>query len=139
LVGIHKQNLASMDKLFVHEDPNELAGHLQSETGHSPATVCTGSGLTVCGCCTRQFQGRTVGSYVVQTPSGPVSVVIVPDSPQSLGMTPGKGQPSAERPIWRASCEGCSMAAVRIGGRSYCALGRVTTDDLAVVLDSLLE
>ena len=59
LVEIHKQNLESMDDLFIHEDPNELAGYLESETGHAPAMLCTGSGLTMCGCCTRQFQGIT--------------------------------------------------------------------------------
>jgi hypothetical protein len=139
LVGIHRQNVESMDKLFVHEDPSELVGYLESETGHAPAVLCTGSGLTMCGCCTRQFQGRTVGSYVVKGQGGPVSIVVTLDSPESLGMTPEKkGQPS-KRPVWRATCEGCNMASVRIGDRSYCAVGQVTQKDLDNVLDSLLE
>jgi hypothetical protein len=139
LVEIHKQNLESMDDLFIHEDPNELAGYLESETGHAPAMLCTGSGLTMCGCCTRQFQGRTVASYVVQGRGGPVSVVVISDSPKSLGMTPEKTQQPSKRPVWRASCEGCNMASVRIGNRSYYAVGQVTQEDLDGVLSNLLE
>ena len=139
LVEIHKENIESLDGLFVHEDPSRLTGYLENETGHAPATLCTGSGLTLCGCCTRQFQGRTVGSYVVQSQNGPISIVITPDSPKSLGMTPGKGQQPSKRPIWRARCNGCNMASVSIGNRSYYAVGQVAQEDLDGVLSHLIE
>jgi hypothetical protein len=139
LVGIHKQNLESMDELFVHDDPHELARHLEDQIGHAPAMICTGSKLKVCGCCTRQFQGRTVGSYVVEAEGGPVSIVVVPDSPKTLGMKAERQVSSSQRPIWRASCQGCNMATVRIGDRSYCALGQVNHNELTAVLDNLLE
>lgn len=139
LVDLHSQNLSSLDTLFVHDDPRELAGHLEDKTGHGPAMICTGSEMKVCGCCTGQFRERTVGSYVVQTPNGHVSVIVIPDAPESLGMTPDKTQQPSGRRIWRAACEGCNMALVRIGNHSYCAVGRVPQAVLERVLDMLLE
>ncbi len=139
LVQLHEQNLDSMDTLFVHEDPRELAGHLEDQTGHCPAMVCTGSEVKVCGCCTGQFQGRTVGSYVVETPSGHVSIIAIPDSPGSLGMKADTMPLPSGRTIWRAACEGCNMALVRIGDRSYCAVGEVPQHDLERVLGALLD
>jgi hypothetical protein len=139
LVGIHRQNLVSMDELFAHEDPAELTGYLERETGHAPAMVCTGTGLTMCGCCSRQFRGQAVGSYVVQGPGGAVSIVIVPGGPESLGMTAGGKQLVSGRSVWRSRCEGCNMASVRIGDRSYCAVGQVSQESLDSVLGSLLD
>jgi anti-sigma factor RsiW len=139
LVGIHKQNVESLDELFVHKDPNELAGYLASKTGHAPTMLCPKSGLKVCGCCTRQFRGRTVGSYLVEVQGRPISIVVVPDSPKSLGLTPEKGKQSSKRAVWRARCEGCNMASVRIGDRSYYAVGQVAQENLDSVLTGLLN
>ncbi|MBN1359401.1 MAG: hypothetical protein JW993_02365 [Sedimentisphaerales bacterium] len=137
LVSLHEENLNSMDALFVHDDPRELAGHLEGETGHCPAMICTGSEVAVCGCCTGRFQGRKVGSYVVETANGHVSIVVMPDTPESLGMKPDRTEPS--RTIWRAACEGCNMALIRIDNRSYCAVGQVPQEELERALGNLLE
>lgn len=139
LVGIHKQNVESLDELFIHEDPNELAGYLASKTGHAPTMLCPKSGLTMCGCSTRQFRGRTVGSYVVKGPGGPVSIVVIPDSPKSLGMKAEKGKQPSQQAVWRSRCGGCNMASVRIGDRSYYAVGQVTQENLDSVLTDLLD
>lgn len=139
LVEIHNQNLESLDELFVHDNPMEISGYLQNRTGHAPAMLCTGSGLTLCGCCTRQFQGNTVGSYVVRGENGPISIVVIPDSPKSMGMTPQKRREAIERPVWRAQCRGCNMASVRIGEHSYYAVGQVAQEDLDAALSRLLE
>jgi len=139
LVAIHQQNVESMGQLFVHEDPNELAAFLRSKTGYAPAMVCPKSGLTMCGCCSRQFRGETVGSYVVKGPGGPVSVVVMPDSPKSLGMKQERGEGLSQQAVWRSRCGDCNMASVRIGDRSYDAVGRVTQENLDSVLTDLLE
>jgi hypothetical protein len=139
LVAIHQQNLESMDQLYLHEDPNELAAFLRKETGNAPTMVCPKSGLTMCGCCTRQFQGRTVGSYVVKGPGGPISVVVMTDSPKSLGLKPENGKRLSEQAVWRSRCEGCNVASVRIGDQSYYAVGEVTQENLDSVLADLLE
>lgn len=140
LVEIHRQNMASLDELFIHEDPNELASYLESKTGHAPTMLCPKSGFTMCGCCTRQFRGRTVGSYVVRGQNGPVSVLITPDLPKSLRMKREKGQqPSGQAAVWRSRCGGCNMASIRIGDRSYYVVGQVAQEDLDSVLTDLLE
>jgi len=139
LVELHQKNLSSMGQLFVHDDPRELAGHLEEETGHHPAMIAETSDMTVCGCCTRRFRGHKIGSYLVETPAGHVSIIVLPNSPESLGMTPDKTQRFAPRTIWHAACEGCNIAMVRIGDRSYCAVGEVTQEDLERVLDNLLR
>lgn len=139
LVQLHEKNLRSMDQLFVHDDPNELADHLEKGTGHCPAMISPGPDMTVCGCCTGQFRGRKVGSYVVETPAGRISIMVLPDSPESLGMTRGKAQQPALRTMWHAACEDCNIAMVRIGDRSYCAIGEVPRKDLYKVLNTLPE
>lgn len=139
LVQIHQQNVESMDQLYVHEDPNELAAFLRSKTGYAPAMVCPKSGLTMRGCCTRQFRGRTVGSYVVKGPGGLVSVVVSPDTPESLGMKPEKEGQLSQQTVWRSHCGDCNVASVRIGDRSYYAVGQVTQENLDSVLVDLIE
>ncbi|UCD49882.1 MAG: hypothetical protein JSW27_20425 [Phycisphaerales bacterium] len=138
LVEIHKRNVESLGELFVHEDPNELADYLEAKTGHTPTMLCPKSGLAMCGCSTSQFRGRTVGSYLVRGPSGPVSVVVIPDSPKSLGMKPEKGKQPSQPAVWRSRCGGCNMASVRIGDRSYYAVGQVAQENLDRVLTDLL-
>jgi hypothetical protein len=139
LVQLHQNNLRSMDQLFVHNDPNALADHLEKETGHCPAMISADPDVTVCGCCTGQFRGRKVGSYVVETPAGRISIMVLPDSPESLGMTRDKAQQPALRTMWHAACEDCNIAMVRIGDRSYCAVGEVPRKDLYKVLNTLPE
>lgn len=139
LVGIHHVNLGSLDKLVKDEDPANLCKYLESEVGHSPAMVCTGSGLSMCGCCVRQFQGRPVASYVVEAENAPVSIIVVPHSPKALGMTPAPRGPAATRAVWQARCGGCNMASVRIGEYSYCAVGQVPQKALSGVLHNLLD
>jgi len=138
LVEIHKQNVASLGELFLHEDPNELASYLESKTGHTPTMLCPKSGLTMCGCSTRQFRGRTVGSYVVEGSDGPISVVVIPDAPKSLGMRRERGGQLVEQPVWRSHCGGCNVASVRIGDRCYYAVGQVAQERLDGVLTDLL-
>lgn len=139
LAGIHHTNLNSLGQLVSNDDPRALREYLGNQVGHSPPMMCTGSGLNVCGCCVRQFQGRPVASYVVQCDRTPISVIAVPASPETLGMTPAGSKTTTGKDLWRAKHGCCRMAAVRVGEYLYCAVGDVTQEELAAVLGTLLE
>jgi anti-sigma factor RsiW len=139
LVKIHHDNLNSLDELYAADDPAKLGEYFEGKMGHKLAMPCTGSGTSMCGCCVREFKGQPAGSYVIECQTGSASVIVVPDSPKSLGMTKRKGQDGAGRTIWQASCGGCSMVSVRIGEHSYCAVGQVCEEELTALLKNLLE
>ena len=139
LAGIHHANLGSLGQLVSNDDPRALRDYLGNQVGHSPAMMCTGSGLNMCGCCVRQFQGRPVASYVVQCERTPISVIAVPESPEALGMTPAGSKTPSGSDLWQAKHGCCRMASVRIGEYSYCAIGEVTQEELAAVLGALME
>jgi anti-sigma factor RsiW len=139
LAGIHHANLDSLGQLVSSDDPRVLRDYLGDRVGHNPAMMCTGSGLNMCGCCVRQFQGRPVASYVVRSERTPISVIAVPEPPEALGMTPTGSKTASGGDFWQAKCGCCRMASVRIGGYSYCAVGDVPQEELAAVLGALLQ
>ena len=139
LLGIHQINLNSLGQSASDADPNRPAGDVETKAGYRPAMPCAGCGMSTCGCTMRDFCGRRVVSYVVKGPNAPVSVIIVPDAPKALGMTPVKEQAPAGRVVWQSRRGGCNMASVRIGEYSYCAVGKVAQDELARVLGTLSE
>jgi anti-sigma factor RsiW len=139
LAEIHHTNLDSLGQLVSNDDPRALCKYLEDRVGHSPAMLCTGSGLDMCGCCVRKFQGRPVASYVVRSEHAPISVIAVPQSPEALGMTLAGSKTATARDLWQARHGCCNIASVRIGEYSYCAVGQVTQEKLAAVLRALLE
>ncbi len=139
LIGIHQANLSSLEQSAAIGDPGGASAHVANKVGYSPAMPCAGAGLNACCCGVRQFCGRPVASYVVKGPNAPVSVIVVPHSPKALGMTPAKDDAAAKRAIWQAKCGNCNMASVRIGERSYCAVGQVTQEELTRVLNALSQ
>ncbi len=135
LVGIHRANLSSLAQPANGHDANELGTLIQIKGGSNPVMSCTGA----CGCSVRKFCGRQVASYVVKGPNAPVSVIVVPQSPKALGMTPADDKAAAKRTVWKAACGNCNMASVRIGEYSYCAVGQVTQQELTGVLNALSQ
>jgi hypothetical protein len=77
-----------------------------------------------------------VGSYVVDTPEGVMSVVVVTDKPESLGISDKfeKGQHT----FWKSSFAKCSMVSVRIRDYSYCAVGEISHEYLTELLSRLI-
>ncbi len=139
LAEIHHTNLDSLGQLVQADDPGVLCAYLENQVGHSPALVGTGSGLSLCGCCVRRFQGQPVASYVIKRNNTPISVIAVPQPPEDLGMALIGHKTAAMRDIWQARHRCCNIAAVRIGAYSYCAVGQVAQEELAVILNALGE
>ncbi len=138
LAGIHHQNLDGPAEFYNDADPEKLAQYFKDKLGFSPAFPCTGNGMVIRGCCLAHFKGSIVGSYVVDTPKGIISVIVVTDTPKSIGMT--KMPPSADHAenLWKGSFAHCKMITLTQGNLSYCAVAELPHKYLAELLSRLL-
>ena len=136
LVKIHEHNLSQDHEFYSEAEPEKLAEYFKSKLGFNLRLPEPGHGMALRGCCVRHFRGQVVGSYVVDTPEGVMSVVVVTDKPESLGITAKfkKGQHT----YWKSSFAKCDMVSVRIGDYSYCAVGEISHEYLTELLSRLL-
>ena len=136
LFRIHQHSLSPHTKLYSSADPESLAGFLKEELGFRPAVPRLGAGMSLRGCCITHFRGKSVGSYVVDTPRGVISVIVVAQSQESLGM---KGVLRRGNHTYMAgSFARCEMVTVELGEYTYCAVGEVSRDYLADLLEQLV-
>ena len=139
LYKIHQQNLNPHDEFFTDDDPEALAEYFRTNLGFTPAFPRLGQGLEIRGCCVAHFQEKIVGSYVVETPQGFISIIVVTDTPQTLGMSKMKDRTESGETLWEGSFARCNMVTVRIGDYSYCAVGEVSYEILTDLLNRLLS
>lgn len=135
-VKIHQHNLSDEHPFYSESDPEKLAAYFKEQLGFSPSMPVLGQGMKIRGCCVRHFQGQIAGSYVVDTPQGVISVIVVTDEPQTLGMSSlfeyqGKT-------FYHSTFAKCNLAAVRIGNYTYCAVGEISSDYLTDLLSRLV-
>lgn len=126
LVKIHQQNLGPHREFYHDADPEKLAKYFKDKLGFSPAFPCTGKGMSIRGCCIAHFKGQIVGSYVVDTPKGIISVIVVTDTPEEIGMTRMPEKIGLEQNYWKSFYAQCNMVTVRLGDYSYCAIGEIS-------------
>lgn len=136
LVKIHEDNLSPNHEFYSEADPEKLAEYFKSKLGFSPSMPRSGQGMALRGCCVAHFRGEVVGSYVVETPEGVMSIVVVTDRPQSLGM--GHKFQHRGHTFWKSSFARCEMVTVQLGGYSYCAVGEISHSYLTELLSQLL-
>lgn len=137
LAGIHRTNLDSLEHLMEDEGSHQPCRCMASEMNGGVAMPCCTRGLCLCGCQMRDFQGRVVPSCVIEKPNTPpVSVVLVPEAPETLGMTLGTGRTATGQAIWHATCGTCNMASVRMGTGSCCVLGDIPPENLVALLNA---
>jgi hypothetical protein len=136
LVRIHRENLARGHEFVSEADPEKLAAYFKDKLGFNPRLPELGRGMALRGCCVRHFRGRIVGSYVVATPQGVMSVVVVTDKPESLGISSQftKGRQT----YWKSTFARCRMVSVRIGNYTYCAVGEISHEYLTELLSRLV-
>jgi hypothetical protein len=140
LAGIHFTNLDSLEEIMAEEDSGKHCPCMTGMLADGTAMPCCQRGLCKCGCQMREFQGRLVESCVIQEPNAPpVSVVIVPESPEALGMARTDRTTATGQAVWQATCEHCNIASVRLGNDSCCVIGQVSQEDLLGVLNVLAE
>ena len=126
LVMIHQQNLGPHREFYNDADPEKLANYFKDKLGFVPAFPCTGQGMAIRGCCVAHFKERIVGSYVVDTPRGIISIIVVADTPKEMGMTQMPEKTGYEQSLWKSSYAQCNMVTVRLGDYSYCAIGEIS-------------
>jgi hypothetical protein len=136
LVQIHQHNISGNHEFYSEAEPGKLAAYFKENLGFNPRLPETGQGLALRGCCVRHFQGQVVGSYVVDTPEGVMSVVAVTDTPESLGIT--SKFKHGEYTFWKSEFAKCDMVSVRIGDYTYCAVGEISPEYLTDLLSKLL-
>jgi len=136
LAKIHQSNLSDEHMFYSESDPEKLAAYFKNELGFSPSLPELGHGMALRGCCVKHFRGQVAGSYVVDTPEGIISIVIVTDDPDSLGMESEFVQNS--HVFYKGSFAKCNMIATRLGNYSYCAVGEISHEYLTELLRKLL-
>jgi hypothetical protein len=137
LAMIHQQNLSSHREFFNDADPEKLAEYFKDKLGFTPAFPCTGQGMAIRGCCVAYFKGQIVGSSIVDTPKGVISIIVVTDTPKEMGMSHISWKKGYEQGLWKSSYAQCSMVATRLSGNSYCAIGDVSEISYEYLMDLL--
>ena len=138
MAELHLNNHSDKPEFFTDADPVKLAEFFKEKLGFNPAMPEVGNGIALRGCCVAHFKGPIVGSYGVETPEGFVSIVVVDEAPQAIGMRKIKADSDDSQVFWRSSYSNCSMAATVIGKYTYCAVGLIEEDALKQMLEKLL-
>ncbi len=136
LVQIHQTNLMPHAELYGSSDPDKVAAYFKKQLGFVPAFPRLGAGMGLRGCCVAYFRNRPVGSYVVDTDRGVISIIVLRDTPGTLkfgGQVRNDGQTYHTGAFARNR-----MAAVEIGDYTYCAVGETDAQWLVELLQSLL-
>lgn len=140
LATIHSDNMKPHDrgpgKFYTSADPAKLAAYLKDSLGFVPAFPRLDKGMSIRRCCVTHFRGTIVGSYVVDTPRGVLSVIVTTDTPQSMGLKRAFARGS--RSFWSGRYAKNNMTAVRLGGYTYCAVGEVEQELLTEILTRLV-
>ncbi|MHC4212511.1 MAG: anti-sigma factor family protein [Planctomycetota bacterium] len=138
LAKIHHLNLAPNHEFHSSDDPEKLAEYFKDKLDFVPALPLIDKGMEIRGCCVAHFKGSIVGSYVVDTPKGIISIIVVTDTPKSIGMRKIHKSTQTDQTYWRGSFARCSMVSVRLGDYSYCAVAEISHDYLKDLLERLL-
>ncbi|MBW8014663.1 MAG: hypothetical protein FVQ82_00620 [Planctomycetes bacterium] len=126
LVRIHEHNMSPHTEFFSDSDPEKLAAYLKDTLGFTPAMPAEGHGLAIRGCCIAHFKEQITGSYVVSTPSGIISIIVVPDTPKDIAMDRMPAKKGYGQTFWKSSYAHCNMVAVRLGDYTYCGVGEIS-------------
>jgi hypothetical protein len=130
LVRIHQANLSGEARMFASGEPGQLKEYLQSQMKESIPIVNPSQGMKLQGCCVARFKDKDAASYLVKTDQGSVSIIILKESPQALGM-----KQMAAPDFWSAASDNCNMAAAHCPcGHFFYAVGEAPTSTLVNVL-----
>lgn len=137
LVNIHRQNLAEDHSFYSEDEPAKLDQYFKEKLGFVPAMPKLNQGMAIRGCCIAHFRERIVGSYVVDTPHGVVSIIVVRDQPETVGLS--RQADRNGQPIWAGNMRNSNMAAMRRGDYTYTAVSEVPQEQLIQLLGLLTQ
>jgi hypothetical protein len=134
LVKIHEHNLAAGHEFYGDSDPAKLAEYFRQKLSFVPAMPELDQGMKLRGCCLARFRGEPVGSYVVDTPQGAISIIVT-TGPSLSCCQPGEiSSHGRTMTVSSCTCGHCNMASMRLNGYTYFALG-----DQTVPHDTLVD
>jgi hypothetical protein len=135
LVQIHQANLDPDSQLFQDRDPEKLSSYLISKLGFVPRFPKTTPTIIIRGCGVRKFYKKMVASYILDTPAGEVSIIVISQHPSSLGLKEPLGRIGDDTgTCWIKSLGKVNLAAVRRNNFSYFALGSLSQEKLIETL-----
>ena len=137
LAEIHQANLLGRDSLYAESDPAKVAQYLEGKLGYAPLAPGARAGVKLRGGSLCEFQGKPGASYVLDTPQGPASIIVVAEALGCLG--DHDGSTCGIGGICTCRSGQCNIAKVELGGRSYIAVGEQSTAYLAELLASLSD
>jgi hypothetical protein len=136
LVRIHRANVSGQAGMFASSRPEQLKDYLQSQMKDSLPIVDPAKGGKLRGCCIARFNDEAAASYLVQTEQGAVSIIILNEKPEALGMK--RATTPEGSAYWSAVADGCNMAAVNCPcGHMFYAVSEAPTSTLVKVLAEL--
>ena len=136
LVKIHTHNLDPDHTFFSESDPRKLANYFKRSLGFNPLMPQTGQGLALRGCCVKHFRGKETGSYVVDTPDGVMSIIVLTETLDDLGMD--EKFERSNYTFGKTTFADNNMVSVRIGHYTYCAVGEISGEYLTNLLVNLV-
>lgn len=137
LAQIHQSNLMPHAGLHGSDDSAKVAGYLKQELGFVPNLPKLGAGMALRGCCVAHFRNRPVGSYVLETDRGIMTIIVLQDRPDSLefaNQTTYRG-----RTYHIGAFARNKMTALKIDSYTYVAIGETDAQWLVELLSSLLD
>jgi hypothetical protein len=137
LVSIHRMNLSEERDLFSDDKPANLAQYFKDKLGFAPAMPKLNQGMAIRGCCIAHFRGQIVGSYVVDTPRGLISIIAVRQKPAELNLADPIQQDGLT--VYRGAFATNQLAATAVGDYTYCAVGEVPSQSLVELLGLLVR
>lgn len=133
LVRIHQANLSGQAHMFASSQPEQLREYLRSNMKDSIPIINPTQGMKLQGCCVARFNDKDAASYLVQTDQGAVSIIILDESPQALGMKQSTTPEGLA--FWAAAADHSNMAAVNCPcGHMFYAVSEAPTGTLIKVL-----
>ena len=136
LVKIHNHNLDPDHTFFSESDPGKLANYFKRSLGFNPLMPQAGQGLALRGCCVKHFRGKETGSYVVDTPDGVMSIIVLTETLDDLGMD--EKFERSNYTFGKTTFADNNMVSVRIGHYTYCAVGEISGEYLTNLLVNLV-
>lgn len=122
LANIHQDNLlAEHNSHDAPTCPTDVADYLRKELGFVPALPKLGAGMEIRSCCIAHFRNRPVGSYVLNSGKGLVSIIVLKDKADSLGLKDKNDV--AGRTYYSGVFGRCHLVSAQADGYAYVVIG----------------
>ena len=134
---IHHTNLAHGGDFVEMTDPNAVSAHLAPHL-QAPLRVPVTEDVDLQGACAARFRGRAAASYLVRTPHGLISVVVVREDPETFHFDRRHTDLMTDRAVYQGQQDEYRLLATRVGNLTYCVIGQVNQEGLLHIMAILI-